>query len=207
MSRVVEGYTALGATIQEALERLADETDAARQVAQLRKTLSIEKTIGDDRWETINRKLDENNAKLDRLLLALGTNGTGEAMAEIVPSPRPPAPPLDEPKTDPAIRIVKKSMRKELSWQGAKLTIATTVIAIGTAFGAYRVVLSEAAAQTDAGVRVHEQRIVTLEQQQKETRSDLHELQMDIRELYRVMPRRHDSERLEKPLPAVDGGQ
>lgn len=128
-------------------------------------------------------------------------------MAEIVPSPRPPAPPLDEPKTDPAIRIVKKSMRKELNWQGAKLTIATTVIAIGTAFGAYRVVLSEAAAQTDAGVRVHEQRIVTLEQQQKETRSDLHELQMDIRELYRVMPRRHDSERLEKPLPAVDGGQ
>ncbi|MBK7865231.1 MAG: hypothetical protein IPJ65_42860 [Archangiaceae bacterium] len=77
MSRVVEGYTALGATIQEALERLADEADAARQVAQLRKTLSIEKTIGDDRWETINRKLDENNAKLDRLLLALGTNGTG----------------------------------------------------------------------------------------------------------------------------------
>lgn len=128
-------------------------------------------------------------------------------MAEIVPSPQPPLPPLEEPKTDPAIRIVKKSMRKELSWQGAKLTIMTSVVAVGTAFGAYRVVLSEAAAQTDAGVRVHEQRITTLEQQQKETRSDLHELQMDIRELYRVMPRRHDSERLEKPLPAVDGGR
>lgn len=128
-------------------------------------------------------------------------------MAEIVPSPRPPAPPLDEPKTDPAIRIVKKSMRKELNWQGAKLTIMTSVVAVGTAFGAYRVVLSEAAAQTDAGVRVHEQRIVTLEQQQQQTRTDLHEVQTDIRSLYKAVLTGQRQERLEKPLPAVDGGR
>src|SRR5258706_4434489 len=60
----------------------------------------------------------------------------------------------DEPKTDPAIRVVKQAMRQELNWQGAKLTIVTAVFAIGTVFGAYRFMLSEAAAQTDAGMKV-----------------------------------------------------
>lgn len=71
-------------------------------------------------------------------------------------SPHPLFPPElpNESKTDPSIRVVKKAMRKELNWQGAKLTVATAVVAVGTAFGAYRAVLAEAAAQTDAGVRV-----------------------------------------------------
>lgn len=76
----------------------------------------------------------------------------------------------DEPKTDPAIRAVKEGMRSELNWQGAKLTIMTAVVAVATAFGAYRFVLGEAAAQTDAGMRVQaaeqkalDARVTTLE--------------------------------------------
>jgi hypothetical protein len=91
-------------------------------------------------------------------------------MPELRPTPRPPSPPLDEPGTDPALRAVKADMRSELNWQGAKLTIAMSVVAVATAFGAYRFVLNEAAAQTDAGMRVQageqkalEARITTLE--------------------------------------------
>jgi hypothetical protein len=89
-------------------------------------------------------------------------------------SPKPDVPPeLDnEPKTDPAIRVVRDAVRKklkpelrsELNWQGAKLTIAMVVVAIGTAFGAYEFILNEARAQTDAGVKGHETRLSAVEQ-------------------------------------------
>ncbi len=52
-----------------------------------------------------------------------------------------------------------------------------------------------------------EKRIATVEQGQQDLKSDLHEVQKDIRELYRVLPTKsRRSERLEQPLPALDGG-
>jgi len=86
-----------------------------------------------------------------------------------------------EEKTDPAIRVVKRQMRSELNWQGAKLTIATAVIAVGTAFGAYRFVLSEAAAQTDAGMRVQaaELKAVEVRVETLEKRFDRFDQKMD----------------------------
>lgn len=99
----------------------------------------------------------------------------------MTPAPfRPDLP--EEPKTDPAIRVVKKAMRKELNWQGAKLTIATAVVAVGTAFGAYRAILSEAAAQTDAGVRVlaAEQRAIDVRLTTTEKRLDRFDDKLDL---------------------------
>ena len=91
----------------------------------------------------------------------------------------PPSPPVDSPrlkplpaeeKTDPAMRVIKQKMHSELNWQGAKLTIAMCVVAVGTAFGAYAFILNAAAAQTDAGMRVQaaeqkalDTRVTTLE--------------------------------------------
>jgi hypothetical protein len=115
--------------------------------------------------------------------------------------------PLDEPKTDPSIRVVKNAMRSELNWQGAKLTIATVVVAVGTAFGAYRVVLSEALAQTDAGVAPVLKRVETLERDQKHLSEDVHEVQQDIRSLYRAVMTGRPQERLENPPVTKDGGQ
>lgn len=68
----------------------------------------------------------------------------------------------EEPRTNPRIKRERKRTDLKL--------IGVAVVSISTAFGAYRVVLSEAAAQTDAGVRVlsaelrgHESRLTTSE--------------------------------------------
>ncbi|TAL42417.1 MAG: hypothetical protein EPN91_08540 [Salinibacterium sp.] len=66
-------------------------------------------------------------------------------------SPRIPSP--AEEKTDPAMRVIREKMHSELNWQGAKLTAAMCVVAIGTAFGAYAFVMNSASAQTDAGLK------------------------------------------------------
>ena len=118
------------------------------------------------------------------------------------PSPRPDIPPdHGEEKTDPAIRAVKQTMRSELNWQGAKLTVATAVVAIGTAFGAYRFVLGEAAAQTDAGVRVlaAEQKAMDTRLTTLEKRFDRFDAKMDLL---------LDAQRVPRSLrpPPLDGG-
>ena len=58
-----------------------------------------------------------------------------------------------EEKTDPLIRVVAEKMHSELNWQGAKLTVATAVIAVGTAFAAFTFIHNDARAQTDAGMK------------------------------------------------------
>lgn len=107
-----------------------------------------------------------------------------------------------EPKTDPAIRIVKKAMRKELNMQGAKLTVATAVVAVGTAFGAYRFVLSEAAAQTDAGMRVQaaEQKALDVRVTTLEKRFDRFDQKMDA-----LLDANHVP--ASKRPPPLDGGE
>lgn len=109
----------------------------------------------------------------------------------------------DEQETPSGLHEIRV---RELNWQGAKLTIAMVVVAVGTAFGAYRVVLGEALAQTDAGMAPIKQRVDTLEQQQKELRSDVHEVQTDIRALYKAVMTGRPQERLERPPPSKDGG-
>lgn len=100
-------------------------------------------------------------------------------MPERVPQPSPPArpqtdrsldPAVDEPKTDPHLRVV-------LDREANKITLRSVLIAAGAV--ASGVVLgiifidNRVAAQTDAGVRVHEQRITTLEQQRREDKDEL----------------------------------
>ena len=67
------------------------------------------------------------------------------------PSPQPPGPRDDEPITGvfPASRDF---VREQGRLNDVKLTVAMVVVAVSTAFGAYRVVIGEARAQTDAGV-------------------------------------------------------
>lgn len=96
----------------------------------------------------------------------------------------------------------------ELNWQGAKLTIAMCVVSVGTAFGAYRFIVGEARAQTDAGMKEHEARLTAVEQQVPQLREELHEARQDSHDLYRAVMEGKRSERLEKPLPPLpkDGG-
>lgn len=74
-------------------------------------------------------------------------------MAEAPPPRASPQPPGESfgPET---VTGVHRALRHDLNWQGAKLTIAMVVVAVSTAFAAYRFILGEALAQTDAGMRV-----------------------------------------------------
>lgn len=77
------------------------------------------------------------------------------------PSPRPPEPDLEEPQTDP-------SLQAAFQRHDSKLTVRSIVIAAGSLATGLAAVLifldNRVAAQTDAGIRVHEARITAAEQ-------------------------------------------
>ena len=116
-------------------------------------------------------------------------------------TPKPPEPDRHDTAEMP---VTKGEMRRSFRINEVFTFVVAALTAIGAVFGAYRLLLSEAEAAGEKGAARAEQRIVTLEQQRRQDRDDMHELQKDIRELYRVMPRVRDSARLEKPLG--DGG-
>ena len=134
-------------------------------------------------------------------------------------SPKPPANPDDgsttgehdaiatvayvQRKAAEAVTTAKKDDRRSETRQ----TVGAVVFAVGIIFGAWRVVLSEAKAQTDAGVTPLVQRVATLEQGQAQQRADTHELQVDIRERYKVVQTGRRSERrspdkIQRPPPS-----
>lgn len=103
--------------------------------------------------------------------------------------------------------VTNGELKRALSLNDVKLVAVAITVAVGTAFGAYRVVLGEAKAQTDAGVQVLERRLTTVEQRQQQQAADIHEVQVDIRALYRTITTGERSARLERPPAAVDGGR
>lgn len=78
----------------------------------------------------------------------------------------------DEPKTDPGLAAA-------LARHDNKLTVRSVLIAGGCLIAGVTSALvfidNRVAAQTDAGVRVHEQRISTLEQQRQSDRTEMNE--------------------------------
>ena len=121
------------------------------------------------------------------------------------PSPTPNFPPDLEAETPSGLHRIRV---QELNWQGAKLTIAMCVVAVGTAFGAYKFIVNEARAQTDAGVANMESRVRAVEQQVPQLREDVHEARGELRDLYKAVMEGKRSEKLERPLPPLpkDGG-
>ncbi len=106
-----------------------------------------------------------------------------------------------------------KQLKAEVA-KGFRLNEVTTIVAIvvasiGTSFGAYRVVLGEARAQTDAGIEPLTHRVATLEQNQSAVMTELRELRIDQREAYKAQRDDRRSPRLESPLPpmVLDAGK
>jgi len=113
--------------------------------------------------------------------------------------------------------VTKDELKHTLSVNDAKLVVMAIVVAVGTAFGAYRVVLNEARAQTDAGVEEVkwgqtrldqrlDQHIKDSGQAHQQLKGDMHEVQMDMRALYRAVMTGQPQPRLERP-PDLDGGR
>lgn len=121
-------------------------------------------------------------------------------MPEKHESPRPPEPPDDEPKTNPNVPVMPEYVKTKVTQLAVRMSAGVIVAAIAVFFAAFF------ALEARAEKRL-EERVGPLEQRQAEQQSDMHELGKDFRELYRVMPRIRDSERLERPFPVhVDGG-
>lgn len=76
----------------------------------------------------------------------------------------------------------------------------------GVAYAAGQEAAKIEIAPLDAGEKGHEARISTLEQQVVQTRQDVHEARGELRDLYRAVMENKRSERLEHPVPPMDGG-
>lgn len=143
----------------------------------------------------------------------------------IKPSPQPEYGERDqteEPTTNPGapvdVAYLKKKMGEyeqtldgELKKHDNRLTFRSVIVAIcAVAVSVIMAIIfidNRVQAQTDAGVKVHEERITTLEHQQTQLQGDVHEVQTDIRSLYKAVMTGRPQERLEKPAPEhKDGG-
>lgn len=80
--------------------------------------------------------------------------------------------------------------------------IAVLLAVASGLIGGYVHIVSEAKAQTEAGMKPVEVRLATVEQEQRQVKNDLHEVQTDIRALYKAMMTGQRQERLEG-----DGGK
>jgi hypothetical protein len=101
------------------------------------------------------------------------------------PSPHPPEPDDDEPRTDPGravdVEYLKAKLEEVASLHDRKIrnsgwlrTVVATIGGTGIAIAMFVLFVdNRVRAQTDAGVLVHEQRIVTLEEQRKSDRVEM----------------------------------
>lgn len=125
-----------------------------------------------------------------------------------LPSPEPPHPLDDEPKTDPGLRAAFQR-------HDNKMTVRSFVIAVGAVATGVASVLtfidSRVAHATDAGYRVLESRTTANEQHAKDIRGEL----VDFKAEQRAANARTDAKldaalsamRVRNPAPAPDGGQ
>lgn len=142
----------------------------------------------------------------------------GTAMAEKPPPPQVRrlelAPELEhEEPTNPRIKRSNHLTRLLSLGVAGGFSVAT----LATVAVAYRALASEA---KDAGtaaakvelapvieaVKAHEGRLQNLEQRTTATQADVHEARGELRDLYKAVMEGKRSERLERPVPPLDGG-
>ena len=126
---------------------------------------------------------------------------------------------MDEPRRtttaeQPATSAELKQAEATISWRSLAQSVVALATLLGVFFGGYSHIISEARAQTDAGLNQLTPRIVELENRARRNEEvavrlsgDLHEVQLDVRELYRVIQTGARSARLEAPpTTSADGG-
>ncbi len=108
---------------------------------------------------------------------------------------------IDEVDTGSA-PVVRDVLRYELRINEIKTVAAIVVTSLGLVFGAWRVLLSEARAQTDGGIAPIEKRVAIVEQDQRHQSEQIH---LANKKLDAVM----DALRVpyERRPAATDGGQ
>ncbi len=113
--------------------------------------------------------------------------------------------------------VLKSDMRKAFRINEAFTLVVSMLVGLAALWMGQYIFVSQARAaakevadsgieQMKSEVQAAKLRLDQVEQAQKEVKSDLHEVQVDIRELYRSSRTGQKSERLEKPAPVKDGG-
>lgn len=116
------------------------------------------------------------------------------------PKFEPPPPPLQLPMKSSASSIAKRP----ITWAEVRAVGTVGFAIVAVAFAAYFRVIGDARAEVDAGVKVltvrvdeAEQRIARTNDEIRATRSEVKEVQADIRALYRAMRTGEKQPRLE----------
>ncbi len=107
-------------------------------------------------------------------------------------------------KTTGEYPVTKKELIKQLRLQDMMVIGSIVVTVVGGVFTGYFKVVHDARAETELVLKPLETRVNTLEQEQKHLREDVHEVQLDLRELYRVIRENRRSPRLEKAPTDAD---
>ncbi len=114
----------------------------------------------------------------------------------------------------PATMRDVKDAKKSVEHRATLLFVLGALGTLGGGFLSVRAIAQDAgsapAAKVAADLSGVIPRVTALEQGQIQQRADTHELQVDIRELYRAQRTGRKSERLEQPAPvpkSPDGGQ
>lgn len=140
-------------------------------------------------------------------------------MADLPPSPRPSprpdiAPELErEEPTNPRIKRSNHFTRLVSLGVAGGFSVAT----LATVAVAYRALAADAKDAGTAAAKVelapvveavkgHEARMQVLEQTSKQTQADVHEARGELRDLYKAVMEGKRSEKLERPVPPLDGG-
>lgn len=124
--------------------------------------------------------------------------------------------PLEHEKTPAHFLVTAEYVKRKLGELPAPerhSRLKDLVVAVGAVAAAVVASIifvdNRVAAQTDAGIKGHESRIVALEQQVPQLREEVFQGRLDTQALYKAVMEGRRQERLEKPLapPAKDGGQ
>lgn len=120
---------------------------------------------------------------------------------------KPPQNPPDRTQTGEMRAIVEPLLKEHDN----KLTFRSVLVAVGSVIVATVTALvfidNRVQAGTDAGVKVHESRIIALEQQVPQLRQEVFDARSELRELYKAVVDKKRSAVLEQPVPqARDGG-
>lgn len=132
-------------------------------------------------------------------------------MTPPLPASSPAAPGQADPWTPPPGEhpVTKNELRHAFNVNDIKTVVALVVVAVGTAFGAYRIVVGDARAQADAGRVVLEQKhealrsdVNALREEMQTIKREQTETRQDLREFYKSWRDDKRSIRLDQPLDA-----
>lgn len=124
---------------------------------------------------------------------------------------------MADDKNDLSMKGLVSELLRRLLGREVLMLLAVCIFVAGVTLYGTRALGQTVDDRVDAGLRHTERQVGELQiqfdthvkdaaEEKRQLKADLHEVQMDIRALYRAMQTGERQPRLERPLPQVDGG-